>query len=81
MYSFGMILWELATLSTPFPQFNFMEEVRTFIQQGNRLEIPYVKYQEVADLIEDCWKEPENRPTFADIIVKLTNLLNELSLN
>ena len=80
VYSFGMILWELTTLSTPFPQFNFMEEVRTFIQQGNRLEIPYIKYKEVSSLIEECWKEPDQRPTFVSIIARLTNLLNEISL-
>ncbi|ELP85952.1 tyrosine protein kinase, putative [Entamoeba invadens IP1] len=80
VYSYGMILWELSTLSAPFPQFKFMEEVRSFINNGNLLEIPQSPYSEFDSLIADCWKEPKGRPSFAAIVVKLMKVIKKSEL-
>ncbi|KAL7714970.1 Serine-threonine protein kinase [Entamoeba marina] len=68
IYSFGMILWELSTLSAPFPQFNFMEEVREFVKSGKLQKIPQSPYPEFDALIQDCWKPYKERPAFASIV-------------
>ncbi|BFU22883.1 leucine rich repeat containing protein [Entamoeba histolytica HM-1:IMSS-B] len=78
VYSYGMILWELSTLSAPFPQFHFMEEVRSFILSGNLLEIPPSPYPEFDSIIADCWKVAKARPSFAALVVKLTKIYKQM---
>ncbi|ELP91665.1 leucine rich repeat containing protein, partial [Entamoeba invadens IP1] len=80
VYSFGMILWELSTLSSPFPQFKFMEEIRLFIKCGNLLQIPKSKIPEFDKLIEDCWKLPKQRPTFTTIVQRLSDLIKKVEV-
>ncbi|KAL7722919.1 Serine-threonine protein kinase [Entamoeba marina] len=78
IYSFGMILWELSTLSAPFPQFNFMEEVREFVKSGKLQKIPQSPYPEFDALIQDCWKPYKERPAFGSIVVRLTKIYDQV---
>ncbi|KAH7651963.1 sterile alpha motif and leucine zipper containing kinase AZK protein [Dioscorea alata] len=56
VYSFGVILWELATLRMPWSGLNPMQVVGAVGFQNRRLEIPEEVDPMVAQLISDCWQ-------------------------
>ncbi|XP_044464097.1 serine/threonine-protein kinase EDR1-like isoform X3 [Mangifera indica] len=56
VYSFGVILWELATLWIPWKGLNPMQVVGAVGFQNRRLEIPEDVDPVVAQIIRDCWQ-------------------------
>lgn len=56
MYSFGVILWELATMRIPWKGLNPMQVVGAVGFQNKRLEIPDDINPAVAQIIRDCWQ-------------------------
>ncbi|KAJ8899587.1 hypothetical protein K2173_018561 [Erythroxylum novogranatense] len=76
VYSFGVILWELATLQQPWSNLNPAQVVAAVGFKGKRLEIPPDVNPQVAGLIEACWgNEPWKRPSFASIMESLRPLI------
>ncbi|XP_059312162.1 serine/threonine-protein kinase EDR1 isoform X1 [Lycium ferocissimum] len=75
IYSFGVILWELATLRLPWSGMNPMQVVGAVGFQNKRLEIPKELDPIVARIIWECWQtDPNLRPSFAQLAVALTSL-------
>ncbi|KAJ4841106.1 hypothetical protein Tsubulata_003737 [Turnera subulata] len=75
VYSFGVILWELATLRLPWSGMNPMQVVGAVGFQNRRLEIPKEVDPSVARIILECWQtEPNLRPSFAQLTVALQRL-------
>ncbi|XP_051119382.1 serine/threonine-protein kinase EDR1 [Andrographis paniculata] len=75
VYSFGVILWELASLKVPWTGMNSMQVVGAVGFQGRNLEIPPTVDPLVAGIISDCWsRNPQARPSFAQIITRLKSL-------
>ncbi|KAI4377534.1 hypothetical protein MLD38_015141 [Melastoma candidum] len=75
VYSFGVILWELVTMSIPWKGLNPMQVVGAVGFQNRRLEIPADAYPPVADIIQECWqKDPRLRPSFTELVHRLKNL-------
>ncbi|OAY44153.1 serine/threonine-protein kinase EDR1 [Manihot esculenta] len=75
VYSFGVILWELATLRLPWSGMNPMQVVGAVGFQNRRLEIPKDVDPLVARIIIECWQtEPNLRPSFAQLAVALKPL-------
>ncbi|KAL3844235.1 hypothetical protein ACJIZ3_001638 [Penstemon smallii] len=75
VYSFGVILWELATLRVPWTELNSMQVVGAVGFQGRHLDIPPTVDAKVAEIISDCWiRNPQSRPSFAEIITRLKGL-------
>lgn len=75
VYSFGVILWELATLCIPWTGLNPMQVVGAVGFQNRRLEIPATIDPTVAQIIRDCWEnDPRQRPSFAQLIPRLKGL-------
>ncbi|GAV64229.1 Pkinase_Tyr domain-containing protein/EDR1 domain-containing protein [Cephalotus follicularis] len=75
VYSFGIILWELATLRLPWSGMNPMQVVGAVGFQNRRLDIPKEVDPMVARIILECWQtEPNLRPSFAQLTVALKSL-------
>ncbi|KAK7284919.1 hypothetical protein RJT34_19673 [Clitoria ternatea] len=76
IYSFGVILWELATLQLPWSSLNPAQVVAAVGFKGKRLEIPLGLNSQLASIIEACWaNEPWKRPSFSSIMDSLKVLL------
>ncbi|WJX18023.1 copper transport protein ctr1 [Trifolium repens] len=76
IYSFGVIMWELATLQQPWGNLNPAQVVAAVGFKGKRLEIPRELNPQIAAIIEACWaNEPWKRPSFASIMDSLRSLL------
>ncbi|WOL09063.1 serine/threonine-protein kinase EDR1 isoform X1 [Canna indica] len=75
VYSFGVILWELATLRKPWSGMNSMQVVGAVGFQNRRLDIPNEVDPVVAQIITDCWESaPNKRPSFAQLLSPLKQL-------
>lgn len=75
VYSFGVILWELATLRVPWSEMNSMQVVGAVGFQHRHLDIPDDLDPVVAQIITDCWDPVAGRrPSFAQIISRLRHL-------
>ncbi|KAI9084753.1 hypothetical protein K1719_033159 [Acacia pycnantha] len=75
VYSFGVILWELATLKLPWSGMNPMQVVGAVGFQNRRLDIPKEVDPLVARIIWECWQQdPNSRPSFAQLAVALKPL-------
>ena len=72
VFSFGMLLWEIATNQTPFSDMQFNSSVSDSIEKGNRPEIPPDCNPQYAELIRNCWDpEPSVRLDFDAITKRL----------
>ncbi|KAE8695426.1 hypothetical protein F3Y22_tig00110713pilonHSYRG00006 [Hibiscus syriacus] len=75
VYSFGIILWELAPLRLPWSGMNPMQVVGAVGFQDRRLDIPKELDPLVARIIWECWQtDPSLRPSFAELTVALKPL-------
>jgi hypothetical protein len=57
VYSFGVILWELATLRMPWSGMNSMQVVGAAGFQDRQLDIPKEVDPLVARIIFECWQK------------------------
>ncbi|KAK9273449.1 hypothetical protein L1049_018259 [Liquidambar formosana] len=75
VYSFGVILWELATSRVPWSGMNPMQVVGAVGFQNRRLEIPPDVDPMAAQIIRDCWQNDSHlRPSFAQLMHRLRRL-------
>ncbi|CAM8982140.1 unnamed protein product [Rhodiola kirilowii] len=82
VYSYGVILWELATMQQPWGGMNPMQVVGAVGFQHRRLEIPDGIDPAVADIIRQCWQtDPRLRPTFGEIMSALKPLQKPITSN
>jgi len=74
MYSYGMVLWELASRKVPFSDAHNREILIKWLGDGEQEEIPQDCPTGFAKLIKWCWnQEPTRRPT----IDQAASVLNE----
>ncbi|KAF5756413.1 putative protein kinase TKL-CTR1-DRK-1 family [Helianthus annuus] len=68
IFSLGVIMWELCTLSRPWEGLPPERVVYSVAHEGSRLDIPEGP---LGRLIADCWAEPHERPSCEDILTRL----------
>ncbi|XP_030382541.1 tyrosine kinase receptor Cad96Ca [Scaptodrosophila lebanonensis] len=76
IWSFGVLMWEIVTLgSTPYPGISATDVMKK-VRDGYRLEKPAHCRRELYNIMYYCWAHsPIERPTFAEILHMLENLL------
>ena len=76
VFSFWVILYELATGEEPWKSLsNPIQVVGAVGYNRQRLPIPDDVQPEIAALLKDCWsEEPQQRPSFQEIIRRLSEL-------
>ncbi|KAI3859186.1 hypothetical protein MKW92_025105 [Papaver armeniacum] len=75
IYSYGVILWEIATLKIPWDNYNSMQVIAAVGCMNQRLEIPKEVDPGWVSIIESCWQsDPKCRPTFRELLEKLKHL-------
>lgn len=80
VFSFAIVLWELITLKVPYDNMTPLQAALG-VRQGLRLEIPAGVHPGLSKLIEHCWDEdPDKRPVFAEIIIQLEDILQEIQV-
>ncbi|CAK7326340.1 unnamed protein product [Dovyalis caffra] len=81
VYSYGVILWELATEKIPWDNLNSMQVVGAVGFMNQRLEIPKDVDPQWASIIESCWhSDPQCRPTFQELLEKLKDLQRQYAI-
>jgi len=78
VFSFAIVLWELSTSKVPYDNMTPLQAALG-VRQGLRLDIPASVHPGLSKLIQQCWDEnPDLRPTFAEIIVQLEDILQHV---
>lgn len=78
IFSFAIVLWELATSKIPY---NTMTPLQAAlgVRQGLRPELPENVHPTLLDLMQRCWETfPAKRPSFSEIIAELEELLQQI---
>lgn len=72
VFSFGIVLWEIATRQEPHSGLPMFQVVFIVGTQGARPTIPDGCPAEFRDLIEACWSEQaDDRPSFREVLERL----------
>ncbi|XAR49700.1 Non-specific serine/threonine protein kinase [Bertholletia excelsa] len=75
VYSFGVVLWELATEAVSWDHLNTMQVIGAVGFMNQRLEIPRDVDPQWASIIDSCWhSEPRCRPSFQELLERLRDL-------
>ncbi|CAL1413051.1 unnamed protein product [Linum trigynum] len=81
IYSFGVVLWELATEKIPWDNLNSMQVIGAVGFMNQRLEIPKDLDPRWASIIESCWlSDPASRPSFQELLEKLRDLQRQYTM-
>lgn len=79
IYSFGIILWEILTRKEAFQNHSDYDEfVEAVCTHGERPPIPLSCPPKLKRLMQECWQaSPEARPTFAEIVPRIDEVIAE----
>ncbi len=79
IYSYGMILWEIAVRKLPFCDGLDESIVAGWIARGELEKLPTGVYDGYSQLIERCWKPAIERPTAKQVVEQLIKGQSTLS--
>lgn len=76
VYSFGIILWQMARDKVPFSKMGVDEFLQKVARDGERPKLDKAWPQRFSALLVACWDaDPLNRPSFANVVRKLEILI------
>lgn len=76
VFSFGILLWQMASDRVPFPDKTRDSFVQTVSIEGERPELDPLWPLPFQELLTNCWaKQASDRPTFKDIVHELRGML------
>ncbi|CAM8982855.1 unnamed protein product [Rhodiola kirilowii] len=73
IFSLGVIMWELCTFNRPWNGVSPERVIHAVANEGLLLDIPDGP---LGKLIADCWAEPQERPSCAEILTRLVDCEN-----
>lgn len=72
VYSYGILVWEIATKNVPYKGMSQAEIVSMVVRRQHRPKIDDSIPPQLADLIKQCWsQDPAARPSFDEIVQRL----------
>ncbi|KAG0615011.1 hypothetical protein M758_5G008200 [Ceratodon purpureus] len=75
VYSFAMVCYEVITGKKPFQEVSY-DTAKTLAMAGGGPNLDKLNVrQELKRLLKDCWSDPERRPKFDQILMRLTPML------
>lgn len=78
VWSYGVVLWEIATLAEQPYQGHSNEQVLHDVIAGRKLETPLYCPETLKSIMVACWKRrPNDRPTFINIVSQLEHFTDE----
>jgi len=78
VFSFGIIMWQMIAGKQPYEGMAPMQVLFNVVDCGLRPDIPDHAPPRYKRLFTSCWHEwPENRPTFDDLAVELSSMLED----
>ncbi|KAL5700842.1 hypothetical protein ACHQM5_026245 [Ranunculus cassubicifolius] len=81
VYSYGVILWEIATEKIPWENLNSMQVIGAVGFMNQRLEIPIDVDPQWVSIIESCWhSEPQCRPSFQELLETFKDLQRQYTI-
>lgn len=77
VYSFGLVLWHLCTLQTPFQKhFDRQNHLQLVVRLGKRPKVPSYLSPELRQLITSCWSvNPAERPSMEEVYQTLQHII------
>eukprot|EP00124_Ichthyophonus_hoferi_P003172 Ihof_evm1s260 gene=Ihof_evmTU1s260 len=73
VYSFGVVVWEMLTGLVPFSSMEQMA-ILWHVTQGGVLPIPDSTPLPFKELLDMCWKAPNQRPMFSSLLATLQSM-------
>ncbi|XP_054706404.1 insulin-like peptide receptor [Uloborus diversus] len=82
IWSYGVVLWEMATLASQPYQGLSNEQVLQFVMSGGKMTMPENCPEKLYALMDLCWnKNPKARPTFVELIEMLLPDIDQVKFN
>ncbi len=84
VYSFALLMWSVLFEQTPFAEIKWDSDIEAHVKNGNRLPFPIDHHLDpnLISLITECWQhEPQQRPSMATVVQRLTALSSLSSKN
>ena len=79
VWSYGVVMWEIMTRSTPFPQIDLFQAAHLIAHDGLRLPIPPRCPTKFKAIMSACWRDDaEDRPSFQEIATMLEEIEAEI---
>ncbi|XP_019190421.1 PREDICTED: serine/threonine-protein kinase STY46-like isoform X2 [Ipomoea nil] len=80
VFSFAIVLWELATAKVPYDTMTPLQAALG-VRQGLRPELPTDSHPKLVELMQRSWEAaPSERPSFSDIRPQLEELLKDVNV-